>query len=144
MKPKKQFTLDDVELGYYVTAFRETENGQEAVTGKVSDLQEDPTIPAVQLDGARHWVPMECVTEVTRPLSLIARDIRKDWGAKLHAHHPARPYVEAMEQLGTVKDMYGHDDGDGIVRRFLVNASGWRGDVARYVKAELKQMVGLK
>jgi hypothetical protein len=78
----------------------------------------------------------------TRPLYEIANEIRKDWGAKVN--FAARPYLDAMATLTSVSDNYGWDSGDMIVRYFLSNASTWRGETAKRIKAELKAMVGLK
>jgi hypothetical protein len=78
----------------------------------------------------------------TRPLYEIARDIRNDWGAKVN--FAAKPYLDAMTSLTSVNDNYGWDSGDTIVRYFLSNASTWRGETAKRIKAELKGMVGLK
>ena len=78
----------------------------------------------------------------TRPLYEIAKEIRKDWGAKVN--FAARPYLDAMATLTSVSDNYGWDSGDMIVRYFLSNASTWRGETAKRIKAELKAMVGLK
>jgi len=50
----------------------------------------------------------------------------------------AKPYLDAMMQLSSVTDSYGLDDGDGIVRYFLSNASSWRGPDAKRLKDELK------
>jgi len=36
------------------------------------------------------------------------------------------------------------DNGKSVVLYFLSNASQWRGDKAKEIKKELKQMVGLK
>lgn len=82
---------------------------------------------------------------VPRSLRAIAREIFADW-PKMAAneHHPAHPYVHAMRGLETVADQYGADRGDDIVRRFLGNATGWRGDTARRVKAELKALLNTK
>jgi hypothetical protein len=74
-----------------------------------------------------------------RTLSEIAREIRKDWGAKVN--FAAKPYLEAMLSLDTIQDKYGYDAGDSIVRYFLVNANTWRGETAKRVKAELKAML---
>jgi len=74
-----------------------------------------------------------------RPLHEIAREIRSDWKPVDYA---AKPYLEAMMDLDSVNDQYGADSGRYIVEYFLSNASKWRGDVAKRVKAELKQMVG--
>jgi len=43
--------------------------------------------------------------------------------------------------LHEIADGYGMDDGDGLVRYFLANARTWRGEVAKRVKAELKEML---
>jgi hypothetical protein len=46
-----------------------------------------------------------------------------------------------MRELSDIKDTYYCDSGESVVRYFLANASTWRGDVARRVKAELKSML---
>jgi hypothetical protein len=76
------------------------------------------------------------------PLSQIADVIRKDWGAKVD--YVAKPYLQAMLTLPTIDSRYGLDDGKSIVLYFLSNASTWRGDVAKLVKAELKKRAGVK
>lgn len=73
-----------------------------------------------------------------RPLWMIAKEIRQDWK---NVNFAAKPYLQAMYGLSAISDMYGYDDGHSIVTYFLANASGWRGDVARRIKAELKQML---
>ena len=73
-----------------------------------------------------------------RPLYEIALDIRMDWDKP---YFGAVPYLDAMEQLKTINDMYFFDTADSIVRYFLANAQTWRGDKAREVKKELKQML---
>ena len=75
---------------------------------------------------------------MTRTLSIIARDIRKDWK---NIYFGARPYVDAMASLDSISDAYGVDSARGIVQYFLANASAWRGPVARTIKAELKAML---
>jgi hypothetical protein len=78
-----------------------------------------------------------------RPLHVIADDIHDHWERPFLAgpEHPARPYILAMYRLNTMDDMYGHDDAVDIVMRFLSNATGWRGEDARRIKAELKSML---
>jgi hypothetical protein len=46
--------------------------------------------------------------------------------------------LDALAGLTAVTDRYGFDDGRTIVTYFLSNASTWRGETARRVKAELK------
>jgi hypothetical protein len=53
----------------------------------------------------------------------------------------AQPYLDAMFSINSVEDSYGLDSGKGIVARFLSNASTWRGEIARSVKAELNRRV---
>jgi hypothetical protein len=76
---------------------------------------------------------------MNRPINQIAQEIRKDWGAKIY--FGAKPYLEAMYSLSSVNDRYGFDDAKSIINYFLANASTWRGDTAKRIKAELKQMI---
>ena len=73
-----------------------------------------------------------------RTLSEITVEIRKDWK---NVYFGAKPYLDAMETLNSVKDDYGLDSGKSIVAYFLANASSWRGEVARRVKKELNSMI---
>lgn len=75
---------------------------------------------------------------MTRSLSTIARDIRRDW---TKPYFGAVPYLQAMAALDTIRDAYGYDSADSIVRYFLSNATTWRGDTARAIKAELKAIL---
>lgn len=78
-------------------------------------------------------------TSVNRPLYEIAREIRIDWGAKVN--FAAKPYLEAMTTLSDISDNYGYDSGNSVVRYFLANASTWRGESAKRIKAELNAML---
>lgn len=73
-----------------------------------------------------------------RNISEIAREIRADW---TNIYFGARPYLQAMECINAPTDPYYADNGKTIILYFLSNASGWRGETARRVKAELKQMI---
>ena len=77
----------------------------------------------------------------TRPLYEIASEIRKDWKK---VYFGAVPYLDAMSSLDSIEDRYIMDSGKSVVCYFLSNASTWRGEVAKRVKAELKKMAGLK
>ena len=72
-----------------------------------------------------------------RPLSIIAAEIRRDWK---NVNYAAKPYLEAISSLSDISDNYYHDTGKSVVLYFLANAGSWRGDVARRIKAELKEM----
>ncbi len=82
---------------------------------------------------------LEIKTQIeARPLYEIAHEIRRNW---TKPYFGAVPYLEAMGALDSIHSMYGCDDARGIVLYFLSNASTWRGDVAKRIKAELKGMV---
>ena len=74
-----------------------------------------------------------------RSLEVIAADIRKDWGSKVN--YAAKPYLDAMAELDEIESMYGCDTAKSIVIYFLSNATSWRGETARRIKAELKGML---
>lgn len=75
---------------------------------------------------------------MARPLYEIAREIRKTW-TKVSPY--AEPYLEAMQSLNTINDNYYYDSGKSVVLYFLSNANTWRGEDARRIKAELKEML---
>jgi len=72
-----------------------------------------------------------------KPISEYAQEIRSDWKKP---YFGAVPYIEAMETLNSINDNYYFDSGKSIVRYFLANASTWKGETARRVKAELKAL----
>lgn len=74
----------------------------------------------------------------TRSLRDIATDIRRNWPK---VYFGAVPYLAAMSSLDTIKDNYGADDGKSIVLYFLSNATTWRGEEAKRIKAELKALL---
>jgi hypothetical protein len=80
---------------------------------------------------------MTTKTNNVRPLYEIAAEIRKDWKP---VNYAAKPYLDAMQSLNSIKDNYIMDSGKSIVLYFLSNASTWRGETAKRIKAELKQM----
>ena len=78
------------------------------------------------------------MTHDYRSLSAISRDIRRDWS---NVNYAAKPYLAAMAQLDHISDRYHYDSAESVVRYFLSNASAWRGDTAKRIKAELKAML---
>lgn len=80
-------------------------------------------------------------TTATRPLSVIANEIKKDWK---NVYFGAIPYLIAMEYLNSINDNYGMDSAKNIVLYFLSNASTWRGEKAKAIKAELKKLADVK
>lgn len=78
------------------------------------------------------------MTSHARPLSAIAGDIQRDWKAP---YFGAVPYLRAMRTLGSIEEDYGYDSGRSVVMYFLANANTWRGETARRIKTELKDML---
>lgn len=72
----------------------------------------------------------------TLKLYELAAVIKRDWAKPNYA---AVPYLDAMQSVEDMNSPYGADDGKTIVAYFLSNASTWRGDTAKAVKAELKK-----
>lgn len=73
-----------------------------------------------------------------RTLQQIAREIRRDWKK---VYFGAVPYLEALECMDSPQANFGADSGKEMVLYFLSNATTWKGEVARRVKAELKGML---
>lgn len=73
-----------------------------------------------------------------RPIHVIAREIYDNWDKP---YFGAVPYLAAMRSLTTLSDHYGADDARSVVLYFLSNATTWRGEVAKRIKAELKAML---
>lgn len=71
-------------------------------------------------------------------IAQIALMVRKDWK---NVYFGAVPYLDAMRSLNTVNDNYYEDSASSIINYFLANATTCRGEVARAVKAKLKQLV---
>ena len=77
--------------------------------------------------------------ETTRKIKDIAVEIQKHWK---NVNFAAKPYLSAMYYLQNVEDFYGHDSARSIIVYFLSNAGTWRGENARRIKKELKDMLG--
>jgi len=69
-------------------------------------------------------------------LSEIAQVVYDDWHP---VNYAAKPYLEAMSTLNSIKDNYMMDSGSSIVAYFLSNAQSWKGEVAKAVKKELNK-----
>ena len=72
-----------------------------------------------------------------RLLSVIAREIVSDWH---NVNYAAKPYLDAMLQLNSIRDKYYQDSAQSIVLYFLANARGWKGEKAKAIKEELKNI----
>lgn len=75
---------------------------------------------------------------MTRPISVIAYDIRAAWPK---VNFAAKPYLDAMTCLDRITDKFYMDDADSIILYFLSNASSFRGEEAKALKAELKALL---
>lgn len=73
-----------------------------------------------------------------RTISVIAREIKGGYWQK--PYFGAVPYIDAMLQLESIDDMYGCDTAESIVLYFLSNATTWKGEKAREIKKELKDL----
>ena len=77
------------------------------------------------------------MSQQSRPLYEIAREIKKDWQK---VYFGAVPYLDAMLTLNKVSDNFYEDSGKSIVLYFLSNASSYRGENAKRIKKELKEL----
>jgi len=73
-----------------------------------------------------------------RPVYIIARDIRTHWRKP---YVGANPYINAMLNIDSIRDDYYADSARSIVMYFLANAQTWRGENARRIKDELREML---
>ena len=73
-----------------------------------------------------------------RAINVIAQDIKIEWKT---VNYAAKPYLYAMYELTDKNSRYGYDSAEGIILRFLGNASTFRGQRAKELKAELKQHI---
>ena len=79
------------------------------------------------------------MTILKRSICDVAHEILSDWATP----HPfAKPYLNAMLALRLPTDRYIAEDGHSIVAYFLANASTYRGERARALKAELRAIIG--
>lgn len=73
-----------------------------------------------------------------RPIYRICYEIKREWP---NMSPYAKPYFDAMHSLTSIKENYYADTGVSVVLYFLANASSWKGEAARRIKAELKQII---
>ena len=73
-----------------------------------------------------------------RPIKLIAQDIEMDWG---NMSPYAKPYWEAMRELTWITDSYYYDSAESVLRYFLSNAQSWKGEIAKQIKSEIKDIL---
>ena len=78
---------------------------------------------------------------MARLINEIAAEIRADWKKP---YFGAVPYLRVMHRLNTMSDSYGCDDAESIIMYFLANAGTWRGETARRIKKELKDLCNQK
>lgn len=78
---------------------------------------------------------------MARKIYEIAADIQKNWPK---VNYAAVPYLKAMHQLSSINDYFHADDARSVLTYFLTNAGTWRGEHARRIKAEIKELAGIK
>lgn len=76
-----------------------------------------------------------------RLLSTIAREIMGSPWYRSDSSIYARDYIQAMELIHKITDRYFADTAESVVRYALSNMTTWRGDQARAIKAELKDLL---
>ena len=78
------------------------------------------------------------ITQKVRPLYEIAKDISEHWKP---IHEYAQQHVAAFAELDSINDIFITESGKDIILGFLCNAGTWRGEHARRIKTELKEMI---
>lgn len=81
---------------------------------------------------------MQTTIQIPDQISKIAAIILEDWK---NIYFGAKPYLEAMQSIQSIKDTYFEDSAADIVVYFLGNAQSWRGETARAVKAKLNSLL---
>ena len=75
---------------------------------------------------------------MARLIKEIAQEIKSKW---VKPSPFALPYLNAMLQLDTIDDHYYLDTAEEVVLYFLCNATSFRGEDARRLKKELKDLI---
>ena len=80
---------------------------------------------------------------MNRKLSEIAKDILQHWK---NPYFGAKPYIQAMLLIHSTdpKAPYLAESAEDIVAYFLANATTFRGEDAKRIKAELKSNYNIK
>jgi len=73
-----------------------------------------------------------------RSISSIARDIKRVW---VKPYFGAKPYLDAMMSLDGINSRFYEDSASSVVMYFLANASTFRGNDAKVLKQELKNLL---
>ena len=75
-----------------------------------------------------------------RTLAEIAKEIRQKW---TNISYYAEPYLNAMLEIDSTDKnaQYYFDSAQSVVLYFLSNAQGWRGEDAKRIKSELREMI---
>ena len=71
----------------------------------------------------------------------VARDIVAHWP---NVNYAAQPYLNAMLSMTTIDKPHGQDDARSVITYFLGNATMFRGEHARRLKQELKDIANIK
>ena len=74
-----------------------------------------------------------------KTLDELARLAERSWSRDGKVAGPAKPYLDALGSLSDMNSTYGADSARDIIVYFLGNATGWKGETAKAVKAELNR-----
>ena len=78
--------------------------------------------------------------QTVRSLSEIGKEIQQECADKSFYVY-AQPYVEPLTQLHSINDQFYADSATSVVRYALANLTGWRGEKAKAIKAELNYLL---
>ena len=101
--------------------------------------QWDDTDWVVFIDRCGTWVPT--LQPAHRLIMEIARDIKKAWPKP---YFGAVPYINAMACMTTADKLYGEERCRDVLNYFLANANTFRGEEARKLKQELKDLIAAR
>lgn len=73
-----------------------------------------------------------------RPLNEVIQDIKKHWKKP---YFGAVPYLEALSKCQKITDTYMFEDAASLVNYLLANMQTFRGEKAKELKNELKEML---
>lgn len=77
---------------------------------------------------------------MARPIYEIAQEINALIKGKPFEVY-AKAYTVPMLSLTKITDTYGFDTADTVIAYALSNLTGWRGEDAKRIKAELKDLI---
>jgi hypothetical protein len=94
-------------------------------------MSDEVTNPIVDAETIKGYLLQE--------IAIVIENTWKNAKGESTINFAAKPYLDALHALNGMGDNYGAENSKGIVLYFLANASAYRGEQAKIVKAELKR-----